>query len=116
MYETKKVSKIVDEILTYLLDKGADNIEIKVEKKDEYTLINTTSQNIFLKDSQLDELKTFLNTTHREQEVEEYYWSLAGEGRFSHELSLVAVMVDIAEIYYKGNILVMNLVRKNINR
>ena len=113
MYENKKISKIVDEVLTYLLDKNATEINVSIEKRKKYTIIYTTSQNVELSERELEDLGNFLNSTHREAETEEYYWSLAGEGNASEELGLVAIMVDIAEIYYEGKELRMDFLRKN---
>ena len=48
MYENKKISKIVDEVLTYLLDKDATDIQFFIEKNDDYTIIHSTSQNMYL--------------------------------------------------------------------
>lgn len=115
MYENKKISKIVDEILTYLLDKKAKDIKVKIEKNETFTMIQTTSTDVNISENELKKLYNYLNTTHREVEMEEYYWSLAGEGSFSHELSLVAIMVDIVEIHYEGNELKMDFLRKNLN-
>ena len=53
-----------------------------------------------------------MNSTHREAETEEYYWYLAGEGRKSEEMSLVAIMVDEAQIYYEDKKLKMVFLRK----
>ena len=116
MYENKKVSKIVDEVLTYLLGKNATDITIKVEKLPKYTMIQTTSQNIKLSEKELVELRNFLNSTHREVETEQYYWALAGEGNAPEELGLVAIMVDIAEIYYEGDELKMDFLRKRLDQ
>lgn len=112
MYENKKISKIVDEVLTYLLDKDATNIQFFIEKNDDYTIIHSTSQNMYLSEEEIKQLKDFLNSTHREAETEEYYWSLAGENRGSNELSLVAIMVDVAEVYYQDKELKMDFLRK----
>lgn len=113
MYENKKISKIVDEVITYLLDKNATDIQISIEKNENYAIIHSTSQNVELSEIELKELKDFLNSTHREAETEEYYWSLAGENRCSQELSLVAIMVDVAEIYYADKELKMDFLRKS---
>ena len=48
----------------------------------------------------------------REAETEEYYWYLAGEGRKSEEMSLVAIMVDEAQIYFDDKRLKMVFLRK----
>lgn len=115
MYENKKLSKIVDEVLTYLLDKNATDINVKIERMEKYTSIKTRSLNVDISERELKDLWNYLNSTHREVEMEEYYWSLAGEGSASDELGLVAIMVDIAEVYYEGNEFRMDFFRKNLN-
>lgn len=112
MYENKKISKIVDEAITYLLDREASNVDVSIKKEEDKYLIDFTAENVIINEESLKDLMNYLNTTHREAEIEEYYWSLAGEGRVSEELALVAIMVDEATVYYEGKQLKMNLVRK----
>ena len=74
--------------------------------------ITLVPENVNISKEALKDLKDYLNSTHREAETEEYYWYLAGEGRKSEEMSLVAIMVDEAQIYCEEKRLQMVFLRK----
>jgi hypothetical protein len=50
----------------------------------------------------------------KQAEVEEYYWELSGEsnGNLDTEISLVAAMVDKAEIDVQNSTILITLLRK----
>jgi hypothetical protein len=112
MYENKKISKIVDEAVTYLLGREATYVGVSIEKGSDKVIITLVAENVNISKEALKDLKDYLNSTHREAETEEYYWYLAGEGRKSEEMSLVAIMVDEAQIYCDDKRLKMVFLRK----
>ncbi|EFM38562.1 hypothetical protein HMPREF1142_1061 [Peptostreptococcaceae bacterium AS15] len=112
MYENKKISKIVDEAVTYLLGRDATYVGVSIEKGNDKVIVTLVAENVNINNQALDDLKDYLNSTHREAETEEYYWHLAGEGRTSEEMALVAIMVDEAQIYYEDKKLKMVFLRK----
>lgn len=98
MFENKKITKIADETATYFLNRDAFKVETLIEKTAEFTTIVVEAYGAVIEEEELIGLTKILNQKHREREMEEYYWTLAGEGQESEELALVAVMVDEAHI------------------
>lgn len=115
MNEIKKVSKLVDEITTFYMEHRAKDININVQTKNDGTYIKSYAQNLNISREELHEIEHVINNQSRESEMEQYYWSLAGDGHSSADLLLVAVMVDNASITYdKENDQVnISLFRKN---
>ena len=96
-YENKKLSKMVDELSTYCLERNVHKIKIELTNQPDRFLIELYAEGVKMTASELQNLKNILSS-HREVEMEEYYWSLAGQGHQSEELGLVASMTDSAEI------------------
>lgn len=109
-YETKKLSKMVDELSTYCLERNVNKVKVEVINEPDRFLIELYAEGIKMTNSELKNLKDVLNS-HREVEMEEYFWSLAGEGHQSDELGLVASMTDSAEIDLNNTTLSIKLVR-----
>ena len=114
MYEMKKISKLTDEMVTFYLERKADNISVQISLKKEGTYISTSARNVTITERELKRIGENINKQNRLAEMEEYYWTLAGEGGSSIALSLVAIMVDSAEVAYHkdNNIVEINLFRK----
>lgn len=102
MKHTKlKISKIVDELMNYFFYMGASDIQINVQETNEYFKIYCKS-NYSAGDKSLkkvQKLVKLLNCTKHE-DMEEYYWTLAGDCDVSNELSLVGMMTDEAVVRY----------------
>jgi hypothetical protein len=109
-HEVKRISKILDEIITFCFLHGTKNMQVNIENHDEYFKIHFESDNIDCNDIRVKQLKDLLNCP-RQEEIEEYYWELAGECDRDTELSLVGVMVDKAEVNFKGSSLSITLYR-----
>ncbi len=110
-HETKKITLIVDELLTLLLQDGSNEIDIKIEKQNQKTEI-TMIQHHCCHDQRFIERLRFNLNTPRQKEVEGYYWQLAGENDSSDELYLVGTMVDQATVEKRGEDLFIHLVRE----
>lgn len=117
MFYIKKISKIVDEITTFYLENSAKDVNVSVRIREEGVYIITSGKDPSISEDELKEIEKNINTKNREAEMEEYYWSLAGEGPSSENLSIVAVLVDTAGITYEKetNMVYINLFRKNTN-
>ncbi|WP_026895498.1 hypothetical protein [Clostridiisalibacter paucivorans] len=100
-HEIKKVSKILDELTTFFFTKGAKNIDVSISDQDEYFKISCKVDNIDCSDFRVKKISELLNQP-RQPEMEAYYWELTGECDTDTELSLVGMMVDKAEISFKG--------------
>lgn len=111
-HEASKVSRIIDELNSYYLNKGARKINISIEELDDQYKIFFEVCCITCSEEELDELRELLNES-RQPEVEAYYWTLTSEPSDveNSELSLIGMMVDKAEIAYEGSKLVLKLYR-----
>ncbi|MCE5196999.1 MAG: hypothetical protein LLG09_07730 [Negativicutes bacterium] len=110
-HEAKKITRIVDELLTLLLLNESNEIDIKIQKQNQETEI-TMIQHQYSHDQRLIEQLRFNLNAPRQKEVEGYYWQLAGENASSDGLYLVGTMVDQATVEERGEDLFIHLVRK----
>lgn len=109
-HEIKRISKILDELITFCFLHGTNNMNISLENHKDYFKIHLESDNIDCNDIRVKQLKEFLDYP-RQSEVEEYYWELAGECDSDTELTLVGMMVDKAEVSFDGTSLSITLYR-----
>ena len=108
--EIQKTTKIIDEFASMMIRKGSNEIDIKIKREDNCTLLFFTEYNTKLTEEARQKLSDFLNI-QRQSEIEEYYWGLMGETSTEDELFLVGSMVDSAELEIKDNNLYIKLVR-----
>lgn len=96
-HNKKRVSKIVDEMITYFFAMGATDINMNLqENKDHYKILfrcNYTQNN----EEKIEKMIKYLKFD-KQEEMEEYYWELAGDCDVDSELSLIGMMTDKAEI------------------
>lgn len=112
MKNIKIVSKIVNEITSFYLEKNSENFQIKIEKnplKDGYIIF--TQGFTVLSDKEIEETEKLLSI-HHDAEYDEY-WELMGEGDASNKLLLVARICDSIKMDYNDSILKLAL-KKNI--
>lgn len=95
----KRVSKIVDELLTYFLNLHATNINIQIEEQESCYTISIDGNCRDLTADMAERIIRLLNTPVHD-ELEEYYWELTGEGDVDNELALVGMMTSRAEVDY----------------
>ena len=99
-HEIKKITKIIDEILTYFMyAHNVRNIQVQIHEHTEGSDISFLISDITISDEDLETLESNLGI-NRNPELEDYYWQLAGEMEDSSELSLVAMMTDLIELTY----------------
>ena len=109
-HETKKISKIVDEILTYFLFHFNAKAEITITPEPERYRMQFHFSDVPITDEAFAALQDRL-VVKRQPELEDYYWQLTGEIEDSNELMLVAMMCDSIEMRRSGNDITLNLVR-----
>ncbi|EOC99666.1 hypothetical protein [Caldisalinibacter kiritimatiensis] len=109
-HEIKRISKILDELVTFCFLHGTNEMNVNIENHNEYFKISFVIDNIDCTDRRVQELKKLLNSP-RQEEIEEYYWELAGECDSDTEFTLVGAMVDRAEVEFKGTSLYLTLYR-----
>lgn len=109
-HEVKKVSKIVDELIEFCFLHATEKVSVTVENKEDRFEILAHSDNVNCSNEKVERLKELLNV-QRQNEIEEYYWQLAGEDEHNGEFSLVGMMVDEAEVKFTCPSLTIKLVR-----
>ncbi|RKD34203.1 hypothetical protein [Thermohalobacter berrensis] len=109
-HEMKRISKILDELITFCFLHGTKKMDLSLEDNEDYFKIHLEIDNIDCNDERVKLLKDLLNYP-RQQEMEEYYWELAGECDRDTELTLVGIMTDKAEVEFKGTSLYITLYR-----
>ena len=111
-YTKKKLSKIMDEMLTFCYSVGATDISFEMKEKE-------ASHDIFIRSNfspkyrdRVEKLEKNLSA-NRQPSVEESYWMLTGESDLSDEmqLHLVGSMVDVAEVTIEDHYFVLFLSR-----
>ncbi len=104
----RRISKMVDELINYMLSIEASDININISEIDNFYVISLKSNFSEEKSNKIEKLVKALNSPKTE-EIEEYYWELAGESETGTELYLLAMMVDKSEIHIVGNTLDLKL-------
>lgn len=93
----KRISKIVDELVTYLFYMGATDINFHIKEEEDLYRIHLTSNYGKKCERKIAKLQKCLNYP-KQEEMEEYYWELAGECDIGSELTIVGAMTDKVEI------------------
>lgn len=111
-HEVKKITKIIDEIMTYcLFNYDAMLADLSVNRNSDAWRLEFIFTGIELSPDELSALQKKLKN-RRNHELEDYYWQLTGEIEDSNELELVAMMSDEVAISYEESKLTIELVRK----
>lgn len=92
-HEKIKVTRIIDELVNYFLNLGCIEIDINIKDYDRYYEISFMLNRKFITDYELCKLKKLLSIG-KQEEMEEYYWSLAGDCDVDTELTIVGIMSD----------------------
>ncbi len=109
----KRITSIVDEIMTFLLLENFSKLSVSVEPKGKSTRLQFISENDSMTQKQLDTILSVLNQP-RQVELETYYWTLLGESGVDMSLNVVGRMVDSAEGYLENGSIVLILIREEI--
>jgi hypothetical protein len=110
-HDVKKIAKIADEVLTFCLLHKSDRTTMNVIHKEDRFVIEIEAFHIDITNEKVSRIEEYLNV-HRQDEVAEYYWQLAGEIDDENELSLVGMMTDDYSLEYMEDSLKISLVRK----
>lgn len=109
-HNKKRVSKIIDELITYLFSMEANNININVlDREEDYKILVESNYKKEYEDM-LDKLIVALKSP-KQEEIEEYYWELTGESDVGTEIYLVGMMIDKVDVFIDGNTIKMELYR-----
>ena len=110
-FKREKLVKIMNELLNFCLKIDMKDLDIKFSchpDKGEVT-ISGYADNPPMK--RLKDLEDILNAP-RQQELEEYYWVLVGDGHGQQELEMVGTLVDSGSISYEDKILTIYICRR----
>ncbi|WP_408956018.1 hypothetical protein [Natroniella sp. ANB-PHB2] len=110
MKNSKKIIKVVGELMSFYYQLGIRQIEIDVKDGSEQMVVSIKGEKEKIDNERLEEVNELLNTP-RQAQVEEYYWKLAGESGQASELSLLGMMIDKAEVSYEDSILEIKVYR-----
>ncbi|MGL5973335.1 MAG: hypothetical protein ACRCZK_06465 [Oscillospiraceae bacterium] len=102
--EYKKISNIVDQMITFFYGIQSTNIKIEIENEKTFTKIILSSNfNIKYLDTVNSLSKIF--SSGRNKELEETYWGLVGKSdNFDNsDLYLISSMIDESNINIKNN-------------
>lgn len=108
--ETKKIGKIIDELVTYFLYRGHEKVTIDIKKEHEATSIKISM--LMLPTDDIVEIRHQLEQK-RDYAMEEYGWELMGECETTSELMLVGLCMNQVIIEEKDGQLVIELIRND---
>lgn len=91
--EQRKLIGILDELIKIYFGNDIRDIRMELRTNEEETVISLHGECIFLSEEEQTELMEVLNAP-RQEEMEEYYWSLVGTSNRSPQLSLLGSLVD----------------------
>lgn len=112
-HEAKKISLIINELVTLFLQMGTGNIDVAVNRSSDATEITFTQDQADYSEEFREKLFHSLNV-HRQVEVEAYYWQLMGDDDSDDELLLLGAMIDQAWVTQDQGILQVKVLRKLI--
>lgn len=101
-HEVKKVTSIINELVTMMLLNGAEEVDVNILRKGNKTEIRLTHHNCCYSDNLIEKISYNLKT-QRQYEVEGYYWQLVAEDETGDELHLVGAMIDDAKVEKVNN-------------
>ena len=109
-YKREKLINIMNELVNFCLRIHMTdlNIEFSFHKDQGKISIEGYCENPPME--RLEDLEHILNAP-RQEELEEYYWNLVGDGYGHQELEMVGVLVDSGSISYKDKILRISVTR-----
>lgn len=96
----RKVTKVADELIYYLLRAGADNLKVDMHKEpDRFKIIIDSGYGPEQRQA-VKSLQRMLKESSRDQSIEEEYWELMGMNGngYDPELQLVGMLVDNARV------------------
>ena len=101
--------RITNSILNYLMERGVEDITMRLKVNDECIVIIAEGE-VDKKPKDLDELNELINQK-RIKTLEEYYSSLLGYSDNVNDIDLLGSMLDEGSISYDGNILTFYAMR-----
>lgn len=96
----RKVTKVADELIYYLLRAGAGNLKVDMRRDPDRFVIIIDSDYGTEQRQAIKSLERMLLEANRDKSIEEEYWELMGMNGSSYdpELQLVGMLVDKARV------------------
>ena len=109
-FKREKLIRIMNELVSFCLQIDMEDLDIKIicNSGRGEIIVSGFSENPPIK--RLKDLEAILNAP-RQQELEEYYWMLVGDGHGYQELEMVGTLVDSGSITYEDKILTIHVHR-----
>jgi hypothetical protein len=104
------IIKIMDEMTSYLFHLGAKTFDINYKEEDDCFMMTFKCDYDQSNMKLIYRMVKYLNM-ERQEEVEGYYWELAGQYKNDTELTLVGMMTDEAKVYYDNERVEILLIR-----
>lgn len=100
----RKVTKIIDELVYYLLRYHCDNIHVEIGKEESYYHVLITGNYDVEHMSRIYDIEKMLERGARDKSIEAEFWELMGlnSSSFDSELQLIGMMVDEASVEIEG--------------
>lgn len=109
-HDKLKISRMSEELINYLFSIGAGEISINIKEDDTKYIISAECKKVILSEEESKRIKRIFKI-EKSEEMEEYYWCLAGESDVDTELSLLSMMADKSSIAYDDEVLSIVLYR-----
>lgn len=109
-YKREKLIKIMNELVNFCLHINMKDLKIQFSCHEDKGEISIEGYCDNPPMERLEDLEYILNSP-RQEELEEYYWSLVGDGHGHQELEMVGILVDSGSISYEGSILKISIIR-----
>lgn len=109
-YKREKLIKIMNELVNFCLQINMKDLKIQFSCHEHKGQISIEGYCDNPPMERLEDLEYILNSP-RQEELEEYYWSLVGDGYGYQELEMVGVLVDSGSISYEDRVLKISITR-----
>ncbi len=106
--DISKTSKVTNVMMNYLLQNGANNINMKLQYSEKQMMMSFTVEYIKLRPEDISCLERLLNVDYRE-EYDDYYSDIPTEVVNWSDVALVGAMIDEGFVDYNESLLVLEL-------
>lgn len=107
-HKREKQIKIMNELVNFCFTIHMKDLTINFSYHDDKGEISVEGYCIDPPIERLQDLEYILNSP-RQEELEEYYWNLVGDGNEHQELEMIGTLVDRGSINYKDSILKISI-------
>lgn len=102
---TRKITKIIDELIYYVLRYGASNVHVDIDRNDVRYYVVLTGNYDKEHEKKMRDIERMLESGMRDKSVEAEFWELMGlnSSSFDSELQLIGMMVHSAKVEIGDN-------------